>query len=78
MLFMKKIHIFWSTVCHKKVMTFNEKDLVAVDEEVQTKALKGYYDDRWGQSFRVILAFLHEQTFHHTMPTGKLIKANPP
>ena len=49
MLFMKKIHIFWSTVFHKKVMTFNEKDLVAVDEEVQTKALKGYYDDRWGQ-----------------------------
>ena len=29
-------------------MTFNEKDLVAVDEEVQTKALKGYYDERWG------------------------------
>ena len=49
MLFMKKIHIFWSTVFHKKVMTFNEKDLVAVDEEVQTKALKSYYDERWGQ-----------------------------
>ena len=49
MLFMKKIHIFWSTVFHKKVMTFNEKDLVPVDEDVQTKAVKGYYDDRWGQ-----------------------------
>ena len=46
MLFMKKIHIFWFTVFHKKVVTFNEKDLVAVDEEVQTKALKGYDDER--------------------------------
>ena len=47
----KKVHIFWSTVFHKKVMTFNEKDLVAVDEEVQTRALKGYHDidERWGQ-----------------------------